>query len=282
MQNAMRATQDMREILGFSENEQLQGRDISGKARRERKMEGSMSSYVFFSNRDQAIEQGGRVLNDLITYVIGEDERQMMVSKKDGKSESIVINKKAEDGKIENSIGTGDFDVEIDTGPSFAVQKEVALEFMQTTLQAFPQAFPLVADLWAKNLDVQFMPQMAERFKTLVPPEILAKEDNKPMPPPKPNPEQMMMQQEMAMKAQKMQVEQEALKERAEELQIRKEKHELEKAELILKAKEMTQKMGMDDQKNQIDLHKADLDFSARIAKILADGHKEIGKSKAA
>ena len=44
MQNFQRATQDIREILGFSETEALQGRDISGKARRERKLEGSMSA----------------------------------------------------------------------------------------------------------------------------------------------------------------------------------------------------------------------------------------------
>lgn len=268
------ATQDLREILGFSENEQIQGRDISGKARRERKMEGSMSAYVFFDNLNQAIEQGGRIVLDLLPYVMGEEERSVMVSKKDGRTESITLNERMDNGVIKNAIDKGDYDIEIDTGPSFAVQKEIALEFLQTTLQAFPQSFPLIADLWAKNLDVQFMPQMAERFKTMVPPEILAKEEGKEPPPPKPNPEQMMAEQAMKMNEQKMQIEKEALKERAEELKIRQEKHEIEKAELIMKAKELSDKMGIDSQKMQNEMAKADMDFSARIAKILADTHK--------
>jgi hypothetical protein len=173
--NFQRASQDIREILGFSENEALQGRDISGKARRERKLEGSMSAYVFFDNLNQAIEQGGRIVNDLLPYIVGDDERSMVISKPDGKSQSITLNEKQKDGSVKNQIKDGEFDVEIDTGPSFAVQQDIALEFMQQTLQANPQAFNLIADLWASQLDVQMMPQIRERLKNLVPPQVLKK-----------------------------------------------------------------------------------------------------------
>src|SRR6185503_21286967 len=93
LQNFQRGTQDIREILGFSETEALQGRDVSGKARRERKLEGSMSAYVFFDNLNQAIEQGGRVVLDLLPVIAGEDERHMVISKADGRTDSIVLNK---------------------------------------------------------------------------------------------------------------------------------------------------------------------------------------------
>jgi len=280
--------QDIREILGFSENEALQGKDISGKARRERKLEGSMSAYIFFDNLNQAIEQGGRIVNDLLPYIIGEDERHMIISKPDGKTQPMTLNKSDSDGRVQNKLDDGDYDVEIDTGPSFAVQKDIALEFMQETLQAYPQAFPLIADLWAKNLDVQFMPQIAERFKTLVPPQILAKEEGKPAPPPQPNPQEQMMQQEMMMKQQqmkleeqKMQIEMQQVQDRAAELKIRQEKHELEKVELAMKAHEMKNKIHTENSRNHIDMQKADLDFSAKIAKILADTHKLQKESKA-
>lgn len=272
MQNFQRATQDIREILGFSETEQLQGRDISGIARRERKLEGSMSAYVFFDNMNQAIEQGGRVVNDLLDYIIGDEERSMIVRRKDGKTDNVTLNKQTNDG-IENTIGSGDFDVEIDTGPSFAVQKEIALEFLQTTLAAQPQAFPLIADLWAKNLDVQFMPQIAERFKTLVPPQILAKEEGKELPPQSPSPQEMMMQQEM-------QNRQQQLMERAEELKIRQSKHELEKAQILLDAKQLAAKQNQEGIRSHVDMNKADLDFTAKIAKILADMHQPIHSPK--
>lgn len=280
MANFQRGTQDIREILGFSEQEALQGKDISGKARRERKLEGSMSAYIFYDNLNQALEQGGRVVLDLVPFIIGQDERHMVLSKKDGRTESITLNKRISDDQIENQILPGDYDIEIDTGPSFAVQKDVALEFLQQTLQAFPQAFPLVADLWAKNLDVQFMPQIAERFKSMVPPEVLAKEEGKEVPPKGPSPEEMMQHQAMAMNEQKMKIEEQALMERAEELAIRKQKHEIEKVEMLLKAQQAQEKLGLDHQKNMIDASKASRDFEHKIATILSDLHKHHNPNK--
>jgi hypothetical protein len=285
---AQATTQDLQEILGFSESEALQGKDISGKARRERKLEGSMSAYVYFDNLNQAVEQGGRIVNDLLPYIAGDAERHMIISKADGKTDSIILNKREKDGSISNEIDKGEFDVEIDSGPSFAVQKDIALEFLSQTLQAFPQAFPLIADLWAKNLDVSFMPQMAERFKSIVPPDILAKESGEEPPPKRPDPQQMMMAQEMQMKQQqmkmneqkmqieqqKMQLEQQQVQERAEELAIRKQKHSLEQAEMIMKAREMQSKMGMDQQKNSIEIAKMNHEFTSRIAEMMSDIHQ--------
>jgi Phage P22-like portal protein len=288
-----RGGQDIREILGFSENEALQGHDMSGKARRERKLEGSMSVAVRFDNLNQAIEQGGRVVLDLLPVIAGEFERPMIISKADGRTDSVVLNKvvgETEDGEQikENTLDDSDYDIEIDTGPSFAVQKDMALEFLQQTLQASPQVFPLIADLWAKNLDVQFMPQIAERFKSLVPPEILAKEEGKPPPPKQPNPQEQMMaaemqqkQQQMLMNEQKMHLEEQALMERAEELKIRKEKHMLDQAEMILRAQEMQAKMGVEKQKIKVehgklllDADRAEKDFSTKIASVLSDIHR--------
>ncbi len=293
LQQFQRGGQDIREILGFSENEALQGHDMSGKARRERKLEGSMSAYVWFDNLNQAIEQGGRVVLDLLPVIAGEDERHMVISKADGRTDSITLNKRAgEDSSgepiIENALDRGNYDIEIDTGPSFAVQKDMALEFFQQTLQANPQVFPLIADLWAKNLDVQYMPQIAERFKTLVPPQVLAKEEGKQLPPQPPSPQEQMMQAEMQQKQQqiqmneqKMHLEEQALMERAEELKIRKEKHMLDQAEMILKAQEMQSKMGLEEQKIRVDhgrllldADKTEKDFSSKIAALLSEMHR--------
>lgn len=293
LQQFQRGCQDMREILGFSENEALQGHDMSGKSRRERKLEGSMSAYVWFDNLNQAIEQGGRVILDLLPVVVGEYERPMILSKADGKTESIVLNKiigEDENGNPirENTLDNDNYDIEIDTGPSFAVQKDMALEFFQETIAAAPNTFPLVADLWAKNLDIQYMPQIAERFKTLVPPQILAKEEGKVLPPQPPTPQEQMIQTELqqkqqalAMNEQKMQIEEQQLLERAEELKIRREKHMLEQAEMILKAQEMSRKAGLEEKKLKVDhgrllldADKAEKDFSAKLGSLLSDIHR--------
>jgi len=280
---AQSSTQDLREILGFSENEEMQGRDISGKARRERKMEGSMSAYVFFSNLNQAIEQGGRVVNDLLPYIVGEEERNMTVSRKNGKSDSIIINERSGE-KILNDLGEGDFDVEIDTGPSFAVQKDTALEFLQQTIQAFPQAFPLIADLWASNLDVQFMPMLKDRLKNLVPAEILAKEEGKAPPPKQPNPQEIMMQMEMQEK--KAEIDNKMAK-----VQLEAQKLKLQEAELLLEAQKIQTESELNVFDHKINLAKtmathhvdhknSEQNFSAQIAKILSDIHRDEMKAE--
>jgi Phage P22-like portal protein len=298
MQNFQRSSQDIREILGYSETEELQGRDISGTARRERKLEGSMSAYVFFDNMNQAIEQGGRIVNDLLPYIIGENERNMVVRRKDGKSENVTINEKSKDGTIKNSIGIGDFDVEIDTGPSFAVQKEIALEFLQMTLAANPQVFPLVADLWAKNLDVQFMPQMAERLKSIVPPQIIAKEEGKQLPPQPPSPQDQMVQMEMQAKQADIQNKMQKLELESQKLELQKQQNEIDKLDLMLRAKKAQDDNQLNVYDHQLDLaqtrithdkdmrkqmfdeRKSQRDHHAKMSSIYADLHKHYNPQK--
>lgn len=281
----------MQEIMGFSESEELQGRDISGKARRERKMEGSMSAYVFFDNLNQAIEQGGRIVNDLLPYIIGEDERHMVISKKDGKTESIIMNHMQDNGKMKNRLEEGDYDVEISTGPSFAVQKDIALEFFQQTISNNPQVFNLIADLWASNLDIQQMEQVKERLTNLVPPQILAKEQGKQLPPQPPSPQEQMMQMEMQSKQAELQEKQASIQLKMEELKLKKEQHELDKAELLLKAQKIQTDTQLDVFNHQANIEKArithdldhkktDIDFSAKIASILADVYKHENPQK--
>lgn len=293
MQNFQRASQDIREILGFSETESLQGRDISGKARRERKLEGSMSAYVYFDNMNQAVEQGGRVINDLLPYILGDEERAMVISKKDGKTETVTINERQKDGSIKNDLGIGDFDVEIDAGPSFAVQKDMAIEFMQETLQANPQIFPLIADIWASQLDVQFREQMKERLKTLVPPEILAKEEGKEPPPPKPNPQMMMMQAELKEKEAEIQNKMAKVQNEAQKIELQREQAQLDKAKLLLemhKVESANQLNVYDHQLNlekarvthELDHEKSNKDFHHKLTTILADLHKHNNPQKKA
>lgn len=285
IQNFQRGTQDIREILGFSEQEALEGKDMSGKARRERKLEGSMSAYVFFDNANQAIEQGGRVVNDLLPYVIGDEERHFVITKKDRKTESIVLNEQQKDGSIKNAVEKGDFDVEIDTGPSFAVQKDIALEFFQQTIANNPQVFNLIADLWAGNLDIQQVDQVKDRLKNLVPPQILAKEEGKPMPPQPPDPQQMMMQQEMQYKQADIQQKQAMIQAKMQEIQLKQEQNELNKAKLMLDAQKTQMDSQLDIYNHQADIQKSKMvhdfnrekahtDYSLEVAKILTDLHK--------
>lgn len=274
MANMQRGSQDIKEILGFSESEEIQGRDISGKARRERKLEGSMSAMVFLSNLNQAIEQGGRVVLDLLPHIIGEDERHMVISKFDGKAESKVLNKKHPDGKIENELTAGEYDVEIDAGPSFSVQKDVALEMFQETMAVNPQVFPLIADLWAKSMDIQYMPQIAERFKTLVPPEILAKEEGQPPPPPQPNPQMQMAQAELQEKQAKIQQGMQKIQMDGQKLQLDQQRLELDKMKLQAEMREVQMRTQQDQRDHEVDLEKVKLEHNRSLREDVIDVYK--------
>jgi hypothetical protein len=286
--NAQRATQDIKEIIGVSESEQVEGRDISGKARLERKLESGMSAYVFMDNLNQAIEQSGRIVNDLLPYVIGQDPRTMTLSKQDGRTEPVTMNQQMPDGKTNNQLDKEDYDIEIDAGPSFAAQKDVSLQFFQETVAANPQVFNLIADLWAENLDITNMQQVKDRLENLVPPEILAKERGQQPPPKQPNPQEMMaqqqmqmQQQEMQMKAQqlkmneqKMQLEAQQLSDRADALRLQQQKHQLEQAELVLHAHKLQHDRSSGQQKNEVAMNKAEMDYNAKIASLMTDLHK--------
>lgn len=272
-----RGSQDIREIMGISENMNLEGKDMSGKARRERKMEGSMAAYVYFDNANQAIEQSGRVILDLLPHIIGDNERHMILSKTDGKTQSVILNQQV-NGQVVNKIVKGDYDVEIDTGPSFAVQKDIALEFFQQTIANNPQIFPLIADLWASQLDVEQMPTIKERLKILVPPQILAKEEGKQLPPQPPSPQEQMMQMEM-------QAKQADIQEKMQKIQIDLEKLAIEKAKLQLEAQKSQNQMSLDVFNHQTDLERSRIDHHMDVAKtrlahtenmasVLADLHK--------
>jgi hypothetical protein len=270
LQQFERGTMDMKEIMGF--HEELQGAETnaqSGVAIKNRMRAGSMSAYVYFDNLNQAIEQAGRVVLDLLPVVYGGDERHVVISKPDGKTQSKILNQKQPDGTISNSMEAGEYDIEIDTGPSFAVQKEASMELLMQLVNINPAVFPLVADLLAKNLDISFMSQIADRFKTLVPPEILAKEEGQPPPPPKPDPQQQMMQQEMQMKQAELQIKQQQLQERGGKLQLDQQSHELDKAKLMMELQKMQHEL--ESTSAETDLGKAKL--LVELKKIQAEVH---------
>jgi hypothetical protein len=274
LENARASYQDILEIVGMTQGQEGQGRDISGKARKERKLESDEAAYVFFDNFKQALEQGGRITNDLLTYVIGNDERQMTINKRDGSSESIVLNQRKGD-KLLNVLSEGEFDVEIAAGPDSATQKQIALEFFQETMAvANSPAFPLVADLWASNLDMEQMPQIKERFKTMVPANILAKEEGKEPPPPKPNPQEELAQAEIKSKLADVEAKQAKAQNEKQKLLLQEKELELEKIKIIMTARELDAQIKQDQRDHEMNLKQTEITHRGKLVDTLAGIHK--------
>lgn len=155
--------------IGATSNEK------SGRAIRERKMEGDVATYAYHDNFNQAIKQTGRVLVDMIPRVYDSTRTERIVTPED-EEDYVELNKKVigPDGKITlvNDIGAAKYDVRISAGPSYTTLREEARLSMLDFAQAMPQVGALIADMIAENMDWPKADAVAERIKKTLPPGI--------------------------------------------------------------------------------------------------------------
>ena len=219
------ATLDMQACTGIYQT-QLgdKGNEASGRAIDSRNRQGSYTTYVMRSNLDRAVACAAQIINEMIPKVY-DTERQIRITLKDKGEQSVQINKPMDEygGQIMNDMTQGRYNIKLKPGPSYEGQKQEALDSMQMLLQADPQIFSMIADLYVENLPLTNNIELRNRLRTIVPPEIIqAGKTGEPLPPkpPQPSPEQQMMQvkmQELQMQEKKLELEQQKLQITAQE-----------------------------------------------------------------
>lgn len=261
------AVSGIQQVLGYYDaNLGKASNETSGVAIENRASQGNLSAFVYFDNMNQAIAQGGKIVLSLMPSIYGE-ERSVVLSNASGESRTIMLNEETKDGDVKNPIMEGDYDIEISAAPSFAIQKAQSLELFMKLATSNPEILPLVADLIAKNLDIEDQHRIVKRFEKLVPPAILAEERGEDPPPKQESPQEKMMQMQQQMAQQQ-------LKEKEQELKIKEQRLELDKAKLSMAAIELQEKLKNHEHEREYGMHKADLDFTAKIAAIVKDLHK--------
>jgi hypothetical protein len=85
----------------------------------------------------------------------------------------VEINAIASDGTKKNDLSVGEYDVVIETGPSYATRRQEAAKSMETVLKSYPQLMSIMGDLFFKNLDWPGATEMSERIKKTMNPSIL-------------------------------------------------------------------------------------------------------------
>lgn len=174
-----------RASLGMPSNER------SGLAIRERKQEGDVGTFAFIDNLARSIEHLGRVLVDVAPGIL-DTERIIRLGLEGGLQKFEAVNvETTPDGPILHNLSVGTYDVVVTVGPSFTTQRTEARQSMSEFIQYYPQAAPLIGDLYAKSMDWPGADEMAERLEFLLPPEIREKKiaeraQNKGTPPPPP------------------------------------------------------------------------------------------------
>ena len=196
MQQAMAAVDDMKAIIGlYDASLGKRSNETSGIAINSRKHEGDVSTFHIQDNLSRGIRHLGCILVDLIPKVYG--ERQIIRILGDDGSEMQVKQGPAPEGQppkppeptqeqqmkgLNSSplvhpngmehvydLSVGKYDVVVDTGPSFTTRREETAAQMGEFLKSFPQAAPLLGDIFVKALDWPQADEIAQRLKAMVP-----------------------------------------------------------------------------------------------------------------
>jgi hypothetical protein len=178
LQEALNASDDIKSILGlFDASLGAASNETSGRAILARQREGDVSTFHFVDNLSRAIRHAGRILIDLIPHVYSQP-RIVRVLGPGGEPATVAVNQPAGQPGAPSAmqavydLGAGKYDLTVEAGPSFTTRREEAANQMLELIRAFPQAAPVLGDLLAKNLDWPGAEEIAQRLKTLLPPQL--------------------------------------------------------------------------------------------------------------
>lgn len=290
LQQYQRAELDVQSIMGVYEAAVgAESNEKSGIAIANRAKQSQNSMFIFFDNLNRAVEQCGRVVVDLMPHIY-DTEREVNITDENGQTKAVLVNKYdfATDS-FQNQIEDYKWDLEIEVGASFEIQKQEAVQTLVSLTQVSPETFPMVADLIAENLDLINTPQLVERFKNFVPPEILAKERGEPPPPPKPNPQEQMMQMQMQAEQQRIQLEQAKLQAQVqreqdktaidhEKNQVESVKNEIDALKAMAELQQIPAQLEMENIRANAEVIKAQTDLEGNMLKAYGDAAKLVGQ----
>lgn len=158
------------------------GNETSGRAILARQAEGDNATFHFVDNLQSAIRQVGRICIDLIQKIYTEPRIERIIGE-DDKKLSVPLNQgavKAQNGNMAPvgvgqvpdafyDIDVGKYDVVATVGASYATKRQETANMLQNVLQAAPETFPILGDIFFKNLDIAEADIIVERLRKMNP-----------------------------------------------------------------------------------------------------------------
>jgi hypothetical protein len=193
IQAKMGAGEDIKATTGqYDASLGQQGNERSAKAIVAREKQGDVGTYHYVDNLARAIRHITRQVVNLIpkiydtqriARIIGVDGEVSMVKFNPTQPEPVKEVRDMETGGLIEKIynpGVGTYDVMVTTGPGYMTKRQEALDAMSQILQSNPQLWGVAGDLFIKNMDWPGAQEMAERFKKILDPKVLATGDESP------------------------------------------------------------------------------------------------------
>lgn len=184
--NAMEgAKQNIKESLGmYNASIGEKSNEVSGIAIQRRQHEGDVATFHFPDNVRRSITQVGRILASAIP-IIYDTSRIVQTMSNENEPRMVGINGAAmqEGQKQRHDLTRGKYRVRVTTGSSYTTKRQEAAELFGDVIKQNPEMLNVIGDLWAKNLDVAGAQAMAERFRKMIPPQLLDDSDQQQIPP---------------------------------------------------------------------------------------------------
>jgi len=177
------STEEMRGASGQqNSNFGIKSEASSGVGIQRLKQQGEIATFHFPDNHARGLRYEAKILIDLIPKVM--DTKQIVrVLGLDGKQEQATLDPSHQNAYYEQDIGDGDiqkifnptigqYDVVIDTGPSFQTQRQEAFATLSDMSSRNPALIDKAGDLIMRNSDYPGADQIADRLEKFLPPEV--------------------------------------------------------------------------------------------------------------
>ncbi len=177
------STEEMRGVSGQSNaNFGIKSEAASGVGIQRLKAQGEIATFHFPDNLARGLRYEAKVLINLIQAVY-DTKRVCRVLGLDGKQESATLDPNHPDAYAECDIGeedvqrifnpsVGQYDVVIDTGPSFQTQRQESFATLTELAGRNPQLMQVAGDLIMRSADFPMADQLAKRLEKTLPPNL--------------------------------------------------------------------------------------------------------------
>ncbi len=183
LQNAIQDGVDMQTIIGLHDASLgRESNEKSGKAIVARQNAGATATFQFPDNLGRALEQCGRLIVEAVPKLY-DTQRLLRIRLPDDTQDFVEINTAVEDQEtgetfLLHDIAYGKYDVALETGPSYATQRQEAADLQLELLKILgPQAAQNIVHLIVQNLGVPGSEEVAAVLRKMLPDALKSEEE---------------------------------------------------------------------------------------------------------
>lgn len=267
LEQANVASQDIRDVLNIHEaNLGMASNEVSGRAIMARQRVGEVGTVIYQDNLNMAIEEAGKVINQLIPFVY-DTPRIIKVLGPDMLTEKHVKINGTDPESVD--ITAGKYTVAVTTGPSYTTRRVEAREEMMAVVNAMPNVMGVAADKIVEAQDWPGADEIARRLRSQLPAGVVSERDMDPQ----------ALEAQQAMQAAQQQQQQLAQQMAQLELAAKQAEVELKQAQAI-KAQAEAQEAQAKAQKAMADITRDQQAGEAERVKVSAQAERDLAAAQ--